>query len=84
MKNIYYISVWVSLGVLTGCHSRAETHFIDRCAAGGHDASACECIYEKISDHYPSNWMDHLGENGWLPNDVNTVLRNAAQECHVN
>ena len=69
--------------IMTACTSRVESQFMERCRVGGVDKAMCSCIYGKVKDHYPAEWVKHFGENGWLPADINQVSQQAAQQCGV-
>lgn len=77
------ITLITAVIAITACTSKAESSYMNRCTASGNDSSACSCAYDNIKDHYPSEWMDHLGENGWFPNDFIEVSAQAVQQCNV-
>lgn len=71
------------MSLLSACTSKAESSYMNRCTASGNDSSACSCAYDKIKENYSSEWMDHLGENGWFPDDFIEVSAKAVQQCNV-
>jgi hypothetical protein len=57
---------------------------MSRCAAGGNSDAVCSCMYDKVKHHYSSEYMKHLGDNGWFPDDFADVSAQSAKQCGVN
>lgn len=67
-------NVWISMVVLlasalSGCGGKVSSEFVAGCKSGGATEEICECLYEKLEDHYGFDAMEAMQTRNVAPPD---------------
>lgn len=78
MRYLFPVIFFIAI---SGCSSKAEKEFVAGCTQGGVSFSQCDCIYEKLEEHYGKKPLEQSAKRRTLPADFSNMALNASLVC---
>lgn len=70
------------IATLTGCSSQIEKQFMAGCVDGiANNKDACECIFEKIEEHYGEELLEKMNKTYSIPDGFMERTLEFAEQC---